>query len=64
VSQKAAMGALPILRAATDPAVHGSQYYGPGRFLGTRGHPKQAHSSGQSHNTAIQRATCGQSPNS
>jgi len=55
ISQKAAMGALPILRAATDPAVRGGQYYGPGRFLGTRGYPKLAHSSRQSHDTAIQR---------
>jgi NAD(P)-dependent dehydrogenase (short-subunit alcohol dehydrogenase family) len=55
VSQKAAMGALPILRAATDPAVLGGQYYGPGGLSGTRGYPKLAHSSRQSHDTAIQR---------
>src|SRR5258706_6413177 len=30
VSQHAAMGALPALRAATDPGVAGGQYYGPG----------------------------------
>ena len=29
MSQKADMGALPTLRAATDPAVLGGQYYGP-----------------------------------
>jgi NAD(P)-dependent dehydrogenase (short-subunit alcohol dehydrogenase family) len=55
MSQQAAMGALPVLRAATDPAVAGGQYYGPGGFLGTRGYPKLARSSRQSHNTAIQR---------
>jgi NAD(P)-dependent dehydrogenase (short-subunit alcohol dehydrogenase family) len=55
VSQKAAMGALPVLRAATDPAVVGGQYYGPGGFLGARGYPTPAKSSGQSHDTAIQR---------
>src|SRR6266851_4843855 len=33
VSQTAAMGALPVLRAATDPGVLGGQYYGPGGFL-------------------------------
>jgi NAD(P)-dependent dehydrogenase (short-subunit alcohol dehydrogenase family) len=55
VSQKAAMGALPVLRAATDPGVLGGQYYGPGGFFGARGYPKLAHSSGQSHDTAIQR---------
>ena len=55
VSQHAAMGALPTLRAATDPGVLGGQYYGPGRLFGTRGYPKLAHSSRQSHVTAIQR---------
>jgi NAD(P)-dependent dehydrogenase (short-subunit alcohol dehydrogenase family) len=55
VSQKAAMGALPILRAATDPGVAGGQYYGPGRFFGARGYPELAHSSGQSRDTALQR---------
>jgi NAD(P)-dependent dehydrogenase (short-subunit alcohol dehydrogenase family) len=55
MTQKAAMGALPTLRAATDPGVLGGQYYGPGRFFGARGYPKLAHSSGQSHDTAIQR---------
>src|SRR5215469_384997 len=55
ISQTAAMGALPILRAATDPGVLGGQYYGPGRLLGTRGYPELAESSGQSRDTAIQR---------
>jgi hypothetical protein len=55
MSQQAAMGALPILRAATDPGVAGGQYYGPRGLFGTRGYPKLAHSSGQSHDTAIQR---------
>src|SRR5712691_8425054 len=55
VSQKAAMGALPALRAATDPGVLGGQYYGPSRLFGTRGYPKLAESSGQSRDTAIQR---------
>ena len=55
MTQKAAMGALPTLRAATDPGVLGGQYYGPGGFFGARGYPKLAESSGQSHDTAIQR---------
>jgi NAD(P)-dependent dehydrogenase (short-subunit alcohol dehydrogenase family) len=55
VSQQAAMGALPVLRAATDPGALGGQYYGPGGFSGTRGYPKLARSSRQSHDTAIQR---------
>jgi NAD(P)-dependent dehydrogenase (short-subunit alcohol dehydrogenase family) len=55
ISQKPAMGALPTLRAATDPGALGGQYYGPGRLLGTRGYPEPARSSGQSHDTALQR---------
>ena len=55
ISQTAAMGALPVLRAATDPGVLGGQYYGPGGFFGARGYPELAASSGQSHDTAIQR---------
>jgi len=54
ISQKAAMGALPVLRAATDPGVLGGQYYGPGGFFGARGYPKLAESSRRSHDTAIQ----------
>jgi NAD(P)-dependent dehydrogenase (short-subunit alcohol dehydrogenase family) len=55
MSQKAAMGALPVLRAATDPGVLGGQYYGPGGLFGARGYPKLAESSKQSHDTAMQR---------
>src|SRR5712692_778438 len=55
VSQQAAMGALPILRAAADPGVLGGQYYGPSRLFGARGYPELARSSGQSHDPAIQR---------
>src|SRR5215831_7874430 len=55
ISQTAAMGALPILRAATDPGVLGGQYYGPGGLFGARGYPELAHSSRQSHDAAIQR---------
>src|SRR5216684_5879026 len=55
VSQTAAMGALPVLRAATDPGVLGGQYYGPGGFLGARGYPELARSSGRSRDTALQR---------
>jgi NAD(P)-dependent dehydrogenase (short-subunit alcohol dehydrogenase family) len=54
ISQNAAMGALPVLRAATDPGVLGGQYYGPGGLFGARGYPKLAESSRQSHDTAIQ----------
>jgi NAD(P)-dependent dehydrogenase (short-subunit alcohol dehydrogenase family) len=53
--QSAAMGALPTLRAATDPAVQGGQYYGPSGFGEQRGHPKLVNSSAQSHDEDLQR---------
>jgi len=53
--QSAAMGALPTLRAATDPAVQGGQYYGPEGFAEQRGHPKVVQSSAQSHDEDLQR---------
>jgi len=55
ISQNPTMGALPTLRAATDPGVAGGQYYGPGGLLGARGYPELAHSSRRSRDTAIQR---------
>ena len=39
------MGALPTLRAATDPGVLGGQYYGPDGFGEQRGYPKVVASS-------------------
>jgi len=53
--QSAAMGALPTLRAATDPTVQGGQYYGPDGFAEQRGHPKLVNSSAQSHDEDVQR---------
>ncbi|MGF2945079.1 SDR family NAD(P)-dependent oxidoreductase [Mycobacterium sp. Lab-001] len=53
--QSAAMGALPTLRAATDPDVQGGQYYGPDGFLEQRGRPTLVESSGQSHDRELQR---------
>jgi NAD(P)-dependent dehydrogenase (short-subunit alcohol dehydrogenase family) len=55
VLQSPAMGALPTLRAATDPAVEGGQYYGPDGFAEQRGHPKLVQSSAQSHDEKLQR---------
>jgi NAD(P)-dependent dehydrogenase (short-subunit alcohol dehydrogenase family) len=49
------MGALPSLRAATDPGVLGGQYYGPDGFGEQRGYPKVVASSVASHDTAAQR---------
>ncbi|WOT34551.1 SDR family NAD(P)-dependent oxidoreductase [Streptomyces coeruleorubidus] len=53
-SQPASMGALPTLRAATDPAVTGGQYYGPDGLGGTRGYPEVVTSSKKSHDIAVQ----------
>jgi len=55
IFQDAAMGALPQLRAATDPAVLGGQYYGPDGLGQTRGYPKIVGSSKKSHDTDKQR---------
>jgi NAD(P)-dependent dehydrogenase (short-subunit alcohol dehydrogenase family) len=55
VFQSAAMGALPTLRAATDPHVEGGQYYGPDGFAEQRGRPKLVSSSAQSHDEDLQR---------
>jgi NAD(P)-dependent dehydrogenase (short-subunit alcohol dehydrogenase family) len=55
ISQSAAMGALPTLRAATDPDVHGGEYYGPDGFRETRGAPKAVESSAASHDAETQR---------
>ena len=53
--QGADMGALPTLRAATDPAVLGGQYFGPDGPGGVRGYPKVVPSSDQSHDLDLQR---------
>jgi NAD(P)-dependent dehydrogenase (short-subunit alcohol dehydrogenase family) len=53
--QGADMGALPTLRAATDPGVLGGQYYGPDGFGEQRGHPRVVASSAPSHDTDAQR---------
>ncbi|MGB3332909.1 MAG: SDR family NAD(P)-dependent oxidoreductase [Mycobacterium sp.] len=52
--QGADMGALPTLRAATDPAVRGGQYYGPDGWGQQRGYPKVVESSSKSHDVDVQ----------
>jgi NAD(P)-dependent dehydrogenase (short-subunit alcohol dehydrogenase family) len=54
ITQKAPMGALPTVRAATDPAVLGGQYYGPDGIGESRGHPRLVTSSPQSYDVALQ----------
>ncbi|KKC02312.1 SDR family NAD(P)-dependent oxidoreductase [Mycobacterium nebraskense] len=53
--QGADMGALPTLRAATDPGVLGGQYYGPDGFAQQRGYPKLVGSNDRSHDVDVQR---------
>jgi NAD(P)-dependent dehydrogenase (short-subunit alcohol dehydrogenase family) len=55
IAQDAAMGALPTLRAATDPGVLGGQYFGPDGFAQMQGHPKLVASSAKSHDVDVQR---------
>lgn len=54
-AQKPEVGALPTLRAATDPEVLGGQYYGPDGWMEIRGNPKVVSSSSASHDAALQR---------
>jgi hypothetical protein len=49
------MGALPMLRSATDPQVRGGQYFGPSCFLEVSGYPKLVRSSARSQARDIQR---------
>jgi len=53
--QSAAMGALPTLRAATDPAARGGEYYGPGGFAQMTGYPVRVSSNGRSRDEQAQR---------
>ena len=55
LAQSTEMGALPTLRAATDPHVSGGQYLGPGGFLEMRGYPKVVASNRRSHDVDVQR---------
>jgi NAD(P)-dependent dehydrogenase (short-subunit alcohol dehydrogenase family) len=54
VTNSPAMGALATLRAATDPAVTGGQYYGPDGFRELWGHPVLVDSNKQSRDVAVQ----------
>ncbi|RDH77351.1 SDR family NAD(P)-dependent oxidoreductase [Mycolicibacterium moriokaense] len=53
-TQPADKGALPTLRAATDPDARGGQYYGPDGIGEVKGSPKVVGSSAQSRNEDIQ----------
>lgn len=53
-TQSSERGALPVLRAATDPGALGGQYYGPAGPGGYRGRPEVVPSSPQSYDVAVQ----------
>jgi NAD(P)-dependent dehydrogenase (short-subunit alcohol dehydrogenase family) len=55
VAQSAAMGALPILYAATAPDVTGGEYFGPSGFREIRGYPVRVTSSVESQDQEIAR---------
>lgn len=50
--QSAEMGALPEIRASVDPNAKGGEFYGPGGWLGARGHPVLSKSSRRSRSEA------------
>lgn len=54
-TQSAQMGALPTLRAATDPAARGGQYYGPDGRFEFKGYPRSVKSTARSHDEQAQR---------
>lgn len=55
LTQPASTGALPILRAATDPQARGGECFGPDGFFEMRGRPTVVRSSAQSHDVELQR---------
>jgi NAD(P)-dependent dehydrogenase (short-subunit alcohol dehydrogenase family) len=48
-------GALPVLRAAADPAARAGEYYGPGGWREYTGYPVRVESSARSHDDAAAR---------
>ncbi|MGD8414027.1 MAG: oxidoreductase [Candidatus Latescibacterota bacterium] len=52
VAMKPPQGALPTLRAATDPEANGGDYFGPNGFLQMRGYPKRIDMVKRAHDPA------------
>jgi NAD(P)-dependent dehydrogenase (short-subunit alcohol dehydrogenase family) len=52
-AQDISMGALPTLRAAIEPGLKGSEYFGPEGFMETRGYPVQVETNALSRDKAI-----------
>ncbi|TAL26893.1 MAG: hypothetical protein EPN94_02350 [Nitrospirae bacterium] len=53
LAQKVEMGALPILRAATDPQVKGGEYFGPTKKGERSGYPELVKSSDKSYDKEL-----------
>ena len=53
MTQSAAMGALPTLMAAVDPAAEGGDYYGPGGMGEFRGHPEKVGMAGRAKDESV-----------
>jgi NAD(P)-dependent dehydrogenase (short-subunit alcohol dehydrogenase family) len=51
--QPSAMGAVPMLRAATDPGAHGGEYYGPAGFGENSGPAKLVQSNARSRDEEV-----------
>ena len=59
VGRDPAKGALPQVRAATDPSVRGGQYWGPQGLFELRGYPTLVKSSAKSYDEAVQKRLWG-----
>jgi len=55
MAHDARLGALPALRAATDPSAGAGEYFGPGGWHGYTGYPAQVESSASSHDAVAGR---------
>jgi len=53
IGQDLAVGTLPILRAATEENLKGTEYFGPTKMNGLRGNPELIQSSEQSYDLAL-----------
>jgi NAD(P)-dependent dehydrogenase (short-subunit alcohol dehydrogenase family) len=50
MAQSSAMGALPLLYAATAPDIRGGEYIGPGGLMGMRGYPRPTRAADTAYN--------------
>ncbi|MBB3113722.1 NAD(P)-dependent dehydrogenase (short-subunit alcohol dehydrogenase family) [Paenibacillus phyllosphaerae] len=53
IAQNIEIGALPVLRAATEGDLVGSEYFGPTKWLETRGYPEKVTSSDKSYDAQL-----------